>query len=74
MFDEFDVETNDYQEPTRRVSSSKAQNVGTFPGTQQNNIPAQNNQSLSSKLESQEKINNIKAILSAYIKEKELDM
>ena len=75
MFDEFEVETNDFKENPRKNSLSNVQNKeGKIQGLQSNNLSGHNNMSISPNKESSEKINNIKAILSAYIKEKELDM
>jgi hypothetical protein len=69
------METSEYKDYLRKnIQRNVQSNEGKIQGFQSKNISGQNNMSLSPKRESMEKINNIKAILSAYIKEKELDM
>ena len=69
------METSEYKDNLRKnIQRNVQSNEVKIQGIQSKNISGQNNMSLSPNRESMEKINNIKAILSAYIKEKELDM
>lgn len=63
---EFEVPSNEYKE---FKDNQKKINFNKFP-SKNNSIQGQ----VSPKRDNQDKVNNIKAILSAYIKEKELDM
>jgi hypothetical protein len=71
------VETNEFKEfreTQKRVSLNKLQNESKIAGSLTNTISGNNNINSYPYRDPQEHINNIKAILSAYIKEKELDV